>query len=140
MDNISERLDTILDNVLFRDDEIVNGELPESAVLVDGLMHKFGFHALRLESHRDEIKEIMRQMPKQFFRDSGGGWSTLNLCMTEGGEQWGEHRNVELLVAFAVGLKLASYLMPRDTWKIFPGGMPYVVFENIDVLNQKGQI
>lgn len=132
MENIAERIDKIMTDVLFKDEEIVDGKPSEDAVLVEGIVRNFSFHHSRLESHREEIRKIIAQMPKPFFRDSGGGWSTLNLCMTESGDQWGEHRNVEALAVLAIGLKLGHFLMPRDMWKIFPGGMPYVMFENGD--------
>ena len=32
---------------------------------------------------------------------------------------------MEQLLTLGIGLGYAKYLMPREMWKMFPGGMPY---------------
>lgn len=128
MENIAEKVNAIAKDCFPNDDELENG-WPSDAVLVDGIVAKFGFHPGRLESHRQEVKEIIDLMPRQFRAGTGGGWSFLNLCLTEAGEQWGEHSDMELLVVLAIGLGLGKFQMPRELWSVLPGGMPYVVFE-----------
>jgi hypothetical protein len=95
MNNIAEKVEAILSDSMFKEEEVLGGKTPTNAVIVDGVMLKFGFHSERLESHRAEVVEILKEMPREFHQDTGGGWSFLNLCMDSYGNQWGEHRNVE---------------------------------------------
>src|SRR5262249_49496804 len=95
---------------------------------VEGIVATFGFHPERIEAHRSEVLVFLSEVSPDFLSTGGGGMSFLNLCMDRHGHQWGEHRNMEQLVCLPIGLKLGSYLMPRDLWSAFPGGMPYVCF------------
>lgn len=117
----------ILSDCLYTDEEIPNGEPPEDAVLVEGVLSNFGLHPGRLETHKAEIAELLAQLPTNFqpLPDGGGGWSFLNACMTEGGVQWGEHRDIERLVVLGIATEQASFSMPRDMWSILPGSLPY---------------
>lgn len=127
---LSERVRALVTDCLYRSDEApVTGPIPAEAVIVEGVTRRFGFHPARLESKRAEVTEILRRLPPQFRADAGGGWSFLNACVTAEGEQWGEHRDVEELLALAIGLKLARWLLQRSRWTSLPGGMPYVVFD-----------
>lgn len=125
--NIAEKLDVIFKDSLFRDDEInADNSPPEDAILVEGIVSNFGFHPKRVAAHKDEISDVIKLMPEEFTK--GGGWSFLNLCMDKDGNQWGEHRNMEQLVTLSIATDQGKYLMPREMWSAFPGGMPYVSF------------
>ncbi len=125
---IAKKLEEILTNCLYKSEEIKDGKTPENAVLVEGIMANFGFEPNRLESHRQEIIDILKQMPMEFHIGTGDGDSFLNLCNTEDGVQWGEHRNMEQLVVLAIGLKLGRYCFPKGMWKDLAVGMPYIAF------------
>jgi hypothetical protein len=126
--SISKKVKDIFFDSLYTDKEDPgNGTAPEGAVIVDSIRGPYGFHPERLKSHEAEVREVLSQMPIPFHKDSGGGWSFLNLCQTKNGEQWGEHENVEQLVCLGIGLGLVSYCMPREFWVSLPGGMPYVM-------------
>lgn len=126
MNNIAEKVMAILMDCLFERTEPADSDV----LVVDGIVRKFGLHPERLESHRQEVKDILREMPRQFFKvNGGGGWSFLNLCNDKNGNQWGEHLHMEALVVLAIGLKLGRYCLPRNMWNVFPGGMPYVEFD-----------
>lgn len=114
---------------MFKDNEIVDRKPPADAVIVDGIIHKFGFHPGRLAENKEKIREVLNQMPVEFFKEGGGGWSFLNLCMTRDNIQWGEHRDMEQLVVLAIAMGMAKYLMPKEVWQALPGGMPYIVFD-----------
>lgn len=98
-------------------------------VFVSGIVHNFGLHKDRLESHREEVKSILEKMPSQFHKGTGDGWSFLNLCHDKGHNQWGEHIHAETLFALASGLGMGKFTLPREMWDILPGGMPYIVFD-----------
>jgi hypothetical protein len=96
-----------------------------NAVLVDGIVTQFGFDPVKLESHRADVASMLWQLPVEFRKTEGGGWSFLNAPMDINGNQWGEQRDAEALMCLGIGLGLAETLMPRDMWSLFPGGVPY---------------
>ncbi len=123
-----EGIKAVLLSSLFAPDEITTpGVVPKNAIIVRGITKTFGFHPDRLESHRTQVREWLELLPHKFRKSGGGGWSFLNACNEDTGEQWGEHRDMEHLFCLAIGLGLAKWVAPRDMWGVFPGGMPYVV-------------
>jgi len=123
-------LETTIMDCLYWDGEIDNGQVPEGAILVEGIVNKFGFHSERLESHRQQISDWLVALPHQFHKLGGGGWTFLNACTQENGVQWtGEHFRMEQLFCLGIGLGLVKCQLPRDMWSILPGGVPYYVID-----------
>ncbi|WP_299076193.1 hypothetical protein [uncultured Paraglaciecola sp.] len=107
-----------------RVEELFSGSLSETGTVVEGLQ---GNYALDIAGHEDEIKAMLSELPDEFHAKRGGGWSFLNACNTRDGEQWtGMHQTMEQLFVLGIAAGLAKWLMPRDMWSAFPGGMPYV--------------
>jgi hypothetical protein len=105
-------------------------ELSKDAVVVEGVINKFVFDPKQLEKHKERITELLGELPVQFRRDSGGGWSFLNACMTKDNKQWtGLHLRMEQLFALGMAIGKVKFQFPRSMWKILPGGMPYVVLD-----------
>lgn len=126
--DIAKRIDSIFKDSLFIDNEIKDGQIPDNAILVEGIINNFSFHPERLSTHKDEINEIIELMPKEFQEHSGGGMSFLNLCVDKNGKQWGEHRNMEQLVTLSIAIGKGKYSMPKAMWPALPGGVPYITF------------
>jgi hypothetical protein len=109
MENIAEKVNKIFMECLFMDEEIAQMRKeglaqPKDAVIVEGITQNFGLHPVRLEACRDLVKEIIEEMPTEFRKTKGGGWSFLNLCNDKNGVQWADlHRTMEQLVVLAVG-------------------------------------
>jgi hypothetical protein len=122
----AKAVETAFMNCLFTEEELKEGQ-PKEFVQVDAITCHFGFHPGRLESHREEVKALLAELPDQFHAGKGGGWSFLNACMDRHGNQWGEHIHMEQLFALGIGLNLAKWQFPRKMWRALPGGMPYVV-------------
>lgn len=122
----AKNVETAFGTCLFQKGE-VHGEIPPNAVIVEGVMPaiRFGFHPERLESCRQNVHAMLLQLPTAFHEDKGGGWSFLNACLTQEGQQWGEHTSVEMLLCLGIALKQAEWLM-RKMQHALPGGMPYV--------------
>lgn len=80
-------------------------------------------------SQKDAVRIILDQMPDTFKKSGGGGMSFLELCMDKDGNHWAEHPTMEMLVVLAIGQGQAQYCMPRDFWRVLPGGVPYIVFD-----------
>lgn len=116
----ARNVESVFKYCLFRD-----GEDTSNPAIADGVVSKFGFHRGRLEERKAEIRELLNGLSDDFQADKGGGMSFLNACMTRDGQQWGEHRNVEQLLALGIASEQAKILMPREMWSMFPGGMPY---------------
>lgn len=127
LDLTTENVSKIFMNCLFEDEEI-KGKSPDELahVPVKGIMTNVGFHPGRLESHREEVKELLSQLPETFFKSKGGGWSFLNMAMNNKNEQWGEQRTAEQLLLIGMGLGLAEIQLPREMWSTLPGSMPYL--------------
>lgn len=117
------------DNVsrIFLDCLFNDGEDTSNHVKAEAVKLNVGFHPGRLESHKEEIKEILNELPDQFKKDSGGGWTFLNACVRSDDEQWGDQSSVDQLVALGLATGQVAFLMERPLWPSFPGGMPYFV-------------
>jgi len=113
---------------IFLDSLYKEGENHDDAVVVNGIMITVGFHPGRLASHKEEVRELLSQLPDEFHAEvpNAGGWSFLNACNNAEGELWtGEHRVMEQLFLLGEALDLVSCLLPREMWDVLPGGMPY---------------
>jgi hypothetical protein len=108
--------------------ELTGSVLSPDGTIVEGIVRNFGIDVPKLEKDRDLVRSWIAELPTEFLQEGGGGWSFLQLCATRDGELWGEQSTAESLYVLAAALGLAKFLMPRDMWKLFPGGMPYMVF------------
>ncbi len=106
----------------------------EDSITVEGITCSMVFNTTKIEAHKNEIRKQLSTLPTEFYKDEGGGWSFLNACLDNEGNQWGEHLDMHNLFCLGIAAGLASWLLPRDMWKSFPGGMPYVVVD----LDKKG--
>lgn len=112
---------------IFQDCLFKEGESHEGAITLEGVVHNFGFHSERTLSYRDEIKELLSELPENFFENSGGGWSFLQACVDKHGTQWGEHLHMEQIFCLGIALGLVKELMPKELRIALPGGVPYYV-------------
>lgn len=124
-----EKVNAAFLDSLYRDEEI-SGGVPDGAVIAEGIMNKVGFHPERLRSHEETVKNWLASLPHQFRKTGGGGWTFLNACNDEDGEQWtGLHQRMDQLFTMGIALGLAKWQLPREMWPVLPGGMPYVSVE-----------
>jgi hypothetical protein len=119
------RIHAILLDSLFKDDEITEGEIPANSVICEGVIKKVRMNRDRLELHKQEVREMLDDLPDNFKEEIGGGWSFLNACMDKYGNQWRERVNIDELLIIAQGLKLVTIQFPREAWPLLPGAMPY---------------
>lgn len=119
----SEKLNEMLLDCLFKDDEVKDRKLinEDDAIYVDSIGCRFGLHKGRLENHREDIKEMIEQLPESFKE----GDSFLNLCITKDEEQWtGFHSVCEQLMVLGIACGYLEYTMPCAFWELLPGGLP----------------
>ena len=101
--------------------------LPDWIAPAQGVLRSFGLHRERLEAHREDVKSMLEQLPDNFRKDGGGGWSFLNLCQRKDGSQWADlHQTMEALVAVGNALGYVEFPAPKEMWPMLPGGMPYI--------------
>jgi len=118
----SQRVEEIFKDCLFKE-----GENTEKHIKAEGITSTVGFHPERLENHKQEIITMLGELPDAFHEGKGGGWSFLNACQDKNGRQWTDlHQRMEQLFQLGIGLGKAKFQMPREMWKVLPGGMPYI--------------
>ena len=123
-------------NSVFMDCLYKEGEDTTEHIKAEGIMITVGFHPERLENHKDDIQAMLYCLPDDFQEDKGSGQSFLNACKDKDSKQWtGLHKRMEELFQLGIAAGLAKWKMPREMWRFFPGGMPYVV-----ILNTKSTI
>lgn len=122
----AERVNEIFLDCLFRD-----GENTSNHVMAEGIVTNVGFHPDRLNSHKDEVVAMLDELPDEFKKSGGGGWSFLNACDDKHGNQWtGLHQTMEQLFLLGIALGKVKCQLPREMWSVLPGGMPYYVINS----------
>lgn len=122
MELTSENVTNVFMDCLFRDEELAGGLPYTKHVIGEGITIKTAFNAERLESHKQDILDMVDALPPQFKE----GWSFLNMCNDKSDKQWtGEHRVMEQLVTLGMATGKIKLLAPKEMWPMFPGGMPY---------------
>lgn len=104
------------------------GEDISKCVVVEGIRRTVEFHPGRLRTHKAEIEAMLDELPDQFKRSGGGGWSFLCAHNDKHGNQWARfHHHAEQLFELGIGIGKVQYRFPREMWPILAGGMPYYV-------------
>lgn len=116
---------------LFSEDKLagLGDEIPKNAVIVEGVVNKFGFDPEKLTDNKAKIIELLSELPTSFMANGGGGDSFLNACVDKANRHWGEHRSVEHLFMLGVGIGCARAILPRQLWRTLPGGVPYYIIK-----------
>ena len=100
-------------------------------ITIQGIENTYAYDKQKLEEHEKDITDMLSQLPDTFFKSKGGGWSFLNMCVRKDTYQWtGLHLMVEYLMCLGIASGKIESLVPRDMWKILPGGMPYVAIKD----------
>ena len=100
---------------------------PEKTIIAEGITCTFGFNVDKLATHKQEIIDLLNELPDSFKEKSGGGCSFLQACVDKNGNQWGEHHSMEELFCLGIAIGKVENLLPRDMWEMLPGGVPYYV-------------
>lgn len=120
----ASRVNEILMDCLFKDEEIVDGKPVVEPILVEGVVRRLGFHPKRVELYREEIERMIDSLPEDFKK----GMSFLNLGVDKEGNHWSMlHATYDELLALGLAIEKLEYTLPRSMWSILPSGLPYVV-------------
>lgn len=104
-------------------------EILARAVLVEGIMCKFGFDPEKLKAKEADIASMLEQLPHQFRANVGGGYSFLAACLRADGVHWAEHKTMDELFCLGMAIGKVKLCAPRELWTSLPGGMPYYVID-----------
>ena len=111
---------------VFKDCLADNKEYTMKGVLIEA-----AFNRDKIAEHEQNIMQMLMQLPKEFHRPGGCGWSFVNMCIDKNGNQWTDyHRTQDKLVCLGRAIGAVEFVLQRDLWKIFPGGMPYIVIND----------
>lgn len=103
------------------------GEDIADRIVVEGIAHNVDLHRGRIEQHRQEIHDMLAELPDAFKTHAGPGESFPLMCFDRRGNQWATlHITMEQLVQLGIAIGEVEYTVPRDDWKNFPGG-PYIM-------------
>lgn len=117
----SENVERIFSDCLCEEED-------KDSVKCEGVAHVFVLSRNKLSEHKEEISQMLLQLPSEFMEKVGGGYSFLCACNNKDGEQWtGLHLTMEKLFSLGIGIEKVKCLLPRELWQALPGGMPYYV-------------
>jgi len=125
-----EKLHEVAHKALYAESEMsdVDGvrAIPKGAIIVKGAIHTFGFHP-RVREMKSQIDAMLRDLPDDFQKDKGGGGAFIAAFQDKDGNHWGEHRDIEMLVALGIAVGSASWLgLDGPLASVLQvGGLPY---------------
>lgn len=102
----------------------------EEDMRVEGIVGYYLFDMDKLEEYRQQIIDLLYELPAPFQMAHGGGWSFLQACHDRHGNHWGEHPTMDALFCLGMGIDVVDYVLPREAWGIFPHGMPYLYIKD----------
>ena len=98
----------------------------DGALKIEGVLHTFGLHPRKIKEWEKDIIEMLNCLPDPFHEGKGGGWSFLNACEDNEGNQWtGLHLIMEELFVLGIAIGKVKSPLPKSMWDALPGGMPY---------------
>lgn len=105
---------------MFSDEDIPKGGQPPKEYWADGhgIVHHLIFDKRKIEKHREEIKDLLKELPEAFFDKNGECF--INMPFDKNKRQWGEQNHAEMLFSLGVA---AGYIwfLPRELWAISYG-------------------
>lgn len=110
----------VFKDCLVKDDE----KETVSPVFVEGMAA--GFHPRRLEVRRQEIHDMLSELPDEVR--SKGGVSLSVARMDRHGKQWSRLPVSQMMLAqLGAAIGEVKYPMPADVWAVLPDGMPHII-------------
>ena len=118
------RVEAILKDCMYK--EIT----PENKyIMVYSCLTRIGLNPDKIEQHRNEIYEMLKQLPTAFWDSptGGGGYTFLALPTDKDGNQWGGQQHADMLMTLGLAAGYIQYLFPIEMLRELPGGVPYIV-------------
>ena len=118
------RVEAILKDCMYKE------MAPENKyIMVYSCLTRTGLNPDKIEQHRDEIYEMLKQLPTAFWDlpTGEGGYSFLALLTDKDDNQWGGQQHADMLMTLGLAAGYMQYLFPIEMWRVLPGGVPYIV-------------
>ena len=99
-------------------------------IIVNGILMNLAFQRAKIDEYEDDIYDMLKQLPDEFMKESGGGYSFLYACNDKNGNQWtSSHQTMEQLFMLGIAIGVVDYLLPRELWYALPGAVPYLIIK-----------
>ncbi len=127
-ETMSDKVDRIFGDCCFYDSELENGEPIVPYVLTDSVMAGVVFNAARLNEHRDEIAELIDNLP-----EFGDGINFTELSRNRMGRVWANSFvNIDQLLALGIASGFLDFTVPKELWQEM--GVEPVIKKNVEAL------
>lgn len=118
----AEHVESVFLDCLFKDISDIG-----PMVRVEGIVQTVALDHERTEAHRQEIHDMLAELPDKFKTSAGGGYSFLGASVDRHGNLWtGMHQRMEQLFILGIAIGEVEYCLPRDLWTVFPSNIPYL--------------
>lgn len=120
------------DNVKKLLEECLRENSDQEKIEVDGIVIKVYFNKAKIMEHKEDIKDMLLQLPDDFMKSKGGGMSFINMCIDKEGRQWTDfHQTQDMLFCLGKAIGMADFcIADKEIWKVMPGGMPYIFIDD----------
>lgn len=107
------------------------GEDPSDSLSVEGIKTKGAFFSpTRLEDYREVIVAMLDELSDEFGERMGGA-SFVEAYLDRHDRKWAaEYPPVEQLFLLGLAVGKVAPLPPRETWVLFPDGIPLLVIRS----------
>ncbi len=120
-----ERVNEIFEKLLFKDDELRGGKPIVEPIWGMGRQNEFGFFPERLNARKEEIMNMLLELPDQFKESEGGGYPFISAQYRKDMTFWTTNlQHVEQLMAMGHALGFIVFRTKKELWKDLPGGGP----------------
>lgn len=116
-------------NTIFRDCLVRDGDDQSKVYPVQHITYEIArFSQDRIDQHRQEIHNLVSQLPEKFNND--GGASFIGTRLNRIGERWTRFEQIqERLVQLGVAIGEIEFVDPRSTWPTLAEGKPRIVIK-----------
>ena len=94
----------------------------DGALTIKAVIHTYVFCKQAIASAVPRIEAMLAELPAAFHEQ--GGASFLAASVRRDGVQWGDHLQMEQLIALGLAAGLVAESFPEIMRKVLPGGMP----------------
>ena len=99
----------------------------EETITIDGVFHSYIFEKEKINSERKYIEMLLSKVSQTL----NVGCPFLKLNTTYTGSIWTNNtEEIEKLLVLGIAINKIRFLKPRDRWKSFPNGIPFIIMVN----------
>lgn len=121
----AEKVREIFTDCLYTEAELNGNNKPNYSIYAEGII----FNPQKIKKYKKTISLFLDELPKEFKKTEGGGWSLVKMPFDKNEHQWGEQSDAQQLLLLGLATGKAKYLFPRELCIILPGSVPYIVIE-----------